>query len=505
VLDREGYLIQHQETLVHLSLVTDGSCPHAAGHLGGLYRLSSLEAIEWEGIQHSTEIGLLQKCIRRNQRRLRTLSIEFSASAGRPDFSRQVLGLQGCTVATTTCAASPAPTLLPSLAYLTLSKAYLQKSPQPTALSTFAGLRSLVLRDCINSCEFLGALSRLQNRLQLRLFELCCDNLALDPNKANLGPVVAFLLSLQGLQHLYLKLANFAHTHQIEPVIRHHSRTLETLVYHEKQLAPIDNERLWWDTRDFCPSWIVDRAEMRHLNRLSALALCTNTSSVVSYSRERTVTKRERLLIPITQRASLEPGAKGSHLQVLHFRLTGVDHLHRDIQSEVISQIRTAEDRDDGCPCGCWGGLTRRVSRSDRDFDFTSLWEEQSIESPRTGLSDGSDGSEAFVTESAEIKEVLDFADWAFGPNGLPRLEVLAFGDFAYEERYQKQRFLARRKRSMRLPLRDQTPETHKHYGWILCIGDMNDPSLWSNVGLDGSKFLSACPDGGPMESPDEW
>lgn len=297
VLDREGYLIQHQENLSHLSLVTDGSCPHAAGHLDGLYLLSSLEAIEWEGIQHSTEIELLQKCIRRNQRRLRTLSIGFSASAGRPDFSCQVLGLQWSTVATATLSAGPAPTFLPSLTCLTLSKAHLQKSPDQTSLLTFAGLRSLKLRDCMNSCECLEALSHLQNKLQLRLFELCCDNLPLDPSKANLGPVIAFLLSLQGLQHLYLKLANFAHTHQIEPVIRHHSQTLQTLVYHEKQLAPVDNERLWWDTRDFCPSWIFDRAELRHLDRLSALALCTNTPSVVSGSRERIFIEKERPLI----------------------------------------------------------------------------------------------------------------------------------------------------------------------------------------------------------------
>jgi hypothetical protein len=99
----------------------------------------------------------------------------------------------------------------------------------------------------------------------------------------------------------------------------------------------------------------------------------------------------------------------------------------------------------------------------------------------------------------------MDFADWAFGPTGLPRLEVLAFGDFSYDERYRKQRFLARRKRSVQLRLPDQSPKISKHYGWIFCIGDMNDPSLWSNVDLDGSKFLSACPDGGPMESPDEW
>jgi hypothetical protein len=133
---------------------------------------------------------------------------------------------------------------------------------------------------------------------------------------------------------------------------------------------------------------------------------------------------------------------------------------------------------------------------------LASLWEEQSIESQRTELSDG---SEVFNTESAEIKEVLDFADWAFGPNGLPRLEVLAFGDFSYEERYLKQRFLARRKRSVRLGLPDQRSETRIHNGWNFCIGDVKDPSLWSNVSFDGSKFLSACPDGGLMESPDEW
>lgn len=291
MLDKEGYLIRYQANLVHLSLVTDGSCSHAAGQLGGLCRLSSLEAIEWEGIQHSSEIELLQKCIRRNQRRLKTLSIGFSASAGRPDFSHRVLGQQGSTLATTTAMVGPIPTILPSLTDLVLSKAYLQRSPQPTALSTFAGLRSLKLRDCVNSCEFLGALSRLQNKLQLRLFELCFDNLPVDPNKANLEPVIAFLLSFQGLQHLYLKLSNFSHTHQIGDVIRHHSRTLETLVFHEKQLAPIDNERLWWDTRDFCSSWLFDGAELRHLDRLSALALCANTSFVVSYEYKRRKTK----------------------------------------------------------------------------------------------------------------------------------------------------------------------------------------------------------------------
>lgn len=276
VLDRNGDLIRHQSHLAHLSLTTDGSCPHAAGHLNGLPQLLSLESIEWEGIQHSVEIELLQRCICHNQRRLRTLSIRFSASAGRPDFYRRVLGLPGSTLATPTNLA------LPSLSCLTLSKVCLPDASQVSASSIFGGLKTLRLFDCNRSCEFLEALSRLQHQLRLRVFEFCCDNLALDANQTNLSPVAAFLLSFQGLHHLYLKLANFAHSHQIEAVIQHHSQTLEALLYHEKQLAPIDNERLWWDTRDFCPSWILDRAQSKHLNRLTALALCANTSCVVS-------------------------------------------------------------------------------------------------------------------------------------------------------------------------------------------------------------------------------
>lgn len=46
VLDRNGDLIRHQSHLAHLSLTTDGSYPHTAGHLNGLPQLFSLESIE---------------------------------------------------------------------------------------------------------------------------------------------------------------------------------------------------------------------------------------------------------------------------------------------------------------------------------------------------------------------------------------------------------------------------------------------------------------------------
>jgi hypothetical protein len=36
---------------------------------------------------------------------------------------------------------------------------------------------------------------------------------------------------------------------------------------------------------------------------------------------------------------------------------------------------------------------------------------------------------------SQTMPELLKFADWAFGPEGLPELEILAYGDFSYRGR----------------------------------------------------------------------
>lgn len=36
---------------------------------------------------------------------------------------------------------------------------------------------------------------------------------------------------------------------------------------------------------------------------------------------------------------------------------------------------------------------------------------------------------------SQTMPELLEFADWAFGPKGLPKLDILAYGDFSYRDR----------------------------------------------------------------------
>lgn len=50
--------------------------------------------------------------------------------------------------------------------------------------------------------------------------------------------------------------------------------------------------------------------------------------------------------------------------------------------------------------------------------------------------------------------EFVSFATWAFGPEGIQSLKVLALGDFSHDDRYEAQRFLVRR----RDPLKSQAP-----------------------------------------------
>lgn len=84
----------------------------------------------------------------------------------------------------------------------------------------------------------------------------------------------------------------------------------------------------------------------------------------------------------------------------------------------------------------------------------------------------------------------MSFAEWVFGPGGLPALQVLAFGDFSHSDRYSGQQFLLRRAfpawecgskdvagdicdYTTRLPFRP---------------ADMADPSIWDGVGYRVSR-----------------
>jgi hypothetical protein len=154
-------------------------------------------------------------------------------------------------------------------------------------------------------------------------------------------------------------------------------------------------------------------------------------------------------------------------------------------------------------PRSCWSSVNRDVSNDSHNYPpiVDEYFDRSHLEFV--------DSQEAVLMSSAAIAEAEDFvsfADWAFGPDGLPALQVLAFGDFSHGDRYRSQQFLMRRvypssegggKELAGLACDDTTRLP-------FCSADMSDPSIWDGAMVDGARFLSACPGGGLMESPYE-
>jgi hypothetical protein len=259
-------------------------------------RLTCLTAFEWEGLQHPSEVDLLRRCIRQNWSCLDQLSIGFVPSAFARALCWQSLGLQrpeledggrgtGVTANEDTGIANP--TAPSALSTLSLSKVTLPLDISSGHNAIFYSLRSLTLRDCPNQLHLVQLLSWSQKPLRLTHFEFSFDYLLHEPGEGNsLSAVVRFLCSFRGLQHLHLRLSNFPSSKShIQDTIRHHQTTLKSLVYHERQLAPIDADGLFEDDRDVSPAWVTNLSTGVDLGQVCALALCASPSAAVSFSR----------------------------------------------------------------------------------------------------------------------------------------------------------------------------------------------------------------------------
>ncbi|OGE46739.1 hypothetical protein PENARI_c124G04245, partial [Penicillium arizonense] len=493
VLDKEGYLSRYQQRLTRLSLVTDGTCPETLHRLEGVSRLSCLTAFEWEGLQHPSEVDLLRQCIRRNWRRLDHLSIGFVPSAFARALCWESLGLQQSELGVGNIGTGETRngdtgignlTALPALSTLSLSKVTLPPDISSERDAIFYSLRALTLRDCPNQLRLVQLLSRSQKPLRLTHFEFSFDYLLHEPGEGrSLSAVVRFLCSFRGLQHLYLRLSNFpASKSHIQDAIRHHQSTLKSLVYHERQLAPIDADGLFEDDRDVSPAWVTNLSAIVDLGQVSALGLCASPSAA---------------------RLCLRPTAKHSQLQILHLRFSGLDRIHRDIPREITTFLHETRKGYSRHPRSCWGSVNRNASND--NYNYGPIFDEYFDRSQFEYM----DPQQAVLASSAAIAEAEDlvsFAEWAFGPHGLPALQVLAFGDFSHGDRYRSQQFLMRR-------VYPSWEDGDKELAGLACddttrlpfrSADMSDPSLWDGAMVDGARFLSACPGGGLMESPYE-
>jgi hypothetical protein len=192
-----------------------------------------------------------------------------------------------------------------------------------------------------------------------------------------------------------------------------------------------------------------------------------------------------------------------SAIQVLHLRFSGSERSHRNIRAEIHTELsRKYQNRSNAAspdekfqPASCSTSATDLLIRL-RDHSYDSLF----------GHLDNFVISNKPSAPISEAEEFVNFADWAFGSMGLPALQILAFGDFSFEGRYQNQQFLVHRKcvnrtstgKTCRDPFSDNTNDRN------FCVADLVDPPCWNSFRVNGSNFLSICPESGLMDSPFE-
>lgn len=88
-----------------------------------------------------------------------------------------------------------------------------------------------------------------------------------------------------------------------------------------------------------------------------------------------------------------------------------------------------------------------------------------------------------------QVRGLSDLASWAFGPDGLLNLQVLAYGDFSYQGRYIEDTFVFGRNRSGKYPRGSTQSSNNSDFGYsLLQKNERNDV-----MALYGD-FLEACP-----------
>jgi hypothetical protein len=90
---------------------------------------------------------------------------------------------------------------------------------------------------------------------------------------------------------------------------------------------------------------------------------------------------------------------------------------------------------------------------------------------------------------SQTMPELLEFADWAFGPEGLPKLDILAYGDFSYRDR-QPNILMCRSRDLKQITGGTDTTPVSKPYRQLT----QKDVRLWE-VAQENLDLLEACPE----------
>ncbi|KAL9617654.1 MAG: hypothetical protein Q9160_007571 [Pyrenula sp. 1 TL-2023] len=418
LLGSNDYLQLKQKCLESLRLVTDASCISS-----GYYAISSFEnlkTLSWTGLLPPEDIEDLRKALGRSSGQLEHLELdlidwyeldqayglepvpeaEFQSNINKGNFlAFGILDLPRDEV-------YPVYRNLQSLSLSAVSfKGAAKKISQGFS---FASLRSLKIRHCPGWTDFLNHIAQSEQTLRQKCLEIQSPLLLNGEQvKAPERAIKNILSAFQGLEDLRIALTDTKLRLLCWQSLFSHKATLKSFVHHlryidmENQATPFELDGAL-DFRDdgraddYAASFMENPSQnpLRALD-LGCIGLCYFSSESCKVLKN-----------------ILEPFAEKNTLKLVHLRQSGPDFAF----------------------VPNWGVEHKHGG----DIECGPIDDSTELGSPQAEIADSIRKPEASSHKSHKVvtDRLHEFAQWAFGPEGIKSLRIIAFGDFSHNGRW---------------------------------------------------------------------
>ena len=262
-------------------------------------------------------------------------------------------------------------------------------------------MKELRLLKCKLAVELLDYLARTNITLDATKVELTLRHSEIDGMESDM---IDLLAPFKGLEDLFLLFdSDYADGYYAEMILRH-GDTLRRLVYHRRHYCMAEKAPYW---EEYCDSSLDNAegggfADILRETKLESAGVCGEPLKL--------------------QKSFQSIASRVNSLKLLHLRFTGKaerkpkffkeDEAYGDSPSSEVGRAYFEAQRN--------GTTPPRRSPGPSEAEFRIRWEQIQGENWRED----------------EEKELEAFANWAFGPDGFPRLQALASGDFSHGNRF---------------------------------------------------------------------
>lgn len=406
ILGEKGYLVTQQNCIRKLSLITESGCIS-----GGppLKEFTNLRELSWKGILYTDDCASLKDFLELQHERLTSLEVDFINWAeveyvsDLPDDDEDEDDSTPLIDLILPEREDNYEDFLPNLQTFSLSAASF-KGSWDRLIDAFNlhSVNELRLLSCKYAAELLEYMARKNDYVYATKAELVLRRAENDEMQHD---VVDFLAPFDGLEDLFLMFdSDFADEYYAEMILRHRD-TLRRLVFHRRQYCMAEKAPYW---EEYCDSSLDETgggglAELLCELKLESAGICGEPSKL--------------------QKSFQSIASRVDSLRLLHLRFTGKAKRKPKFfkESEAYGGNSPSPEFNRAYFKAQRNGTTPpRRSPGPSEAEFRMRWEQIQGESWRED----------------EEKELETFANWAFGPNGFPRLQVLASGDFSYGNRF---------------------------------------------------------------------